>query len=450
MKGKGFFSAIMLVWSLLLPIAAFGTTYYVAPGGNNSNPGTLAKPWRTITKAAQTLVAGDTVYIRAGTYSEQVTPQNSGRSGQYIVYAAYPGETVTIDGSGITLPDDLYGVFHIANKSYLKVSGLRVINAGFYNDNAGIMVRNSDYITIEKNYTSHTWSSGIGVWESTNIVIDGNEVNQAGSGGWQECISIAQTGFFEVKNNHVHHGYKEGICAKQGAHDGKIYRNHVHDVTRVGIYVDAHDQHTYHLDLYQNRVHDTGNNGFALASEQGGLLENIRIYNNLAYQNYYSGICLSHEPSELPQPVKNVTMINNTCYQNGNPEPGWGGGISLENTDVAHVENIVIRNNICSENAQFQIQHEYPESVTSDHNLVWGVEGYAENDGTAVVEADPLFINPTDADFYLQSTSPAINQGAATDAPTVDFDGQARPQAGAYDIGAYEFRSGNAYLLWTK
>jgi len=126
----------------------------------------MAHPWQTIQKAANTLIAGDTVYIRAGTYHERVTPQNSGSAGNMITYAAYPGETATIDGSGVTLPDDLAGLFDISNMSYIRVSGLRIINAGPYNNNAGILVINSGYITVENNSTYNTASSGIGAWGS--------------------------------------------------------------------------------------------------------------------------------------------------------------------------------------------------------------------------------------------------------------------------------------------
>jgi len=45
---------------------AAGHTYYVAPTGNDANPGTLSRPWRTIQPAADTLGTGDTVYIRRG------------------------------------------------------------------------------------------------------------------------------------------------------------------------------------------------------------------------------------------------------------------------------------------------------------------------------------------------------------------------------------------------
>ena len=37
-----------------------GMIYYVAPTGNDDNPGSVDYPWRTIQKAADTLTAGDT------------------------------------------------------------------------------------------------------------------------------------------------------------------------------------------------------------------------------------------------------------------------------------------------------------------------------------------------------------------------------------------------------
>jgi hypothetical protein len=46
-----------------------GVTYYVSTSGNDNNAGTLAAPWRTIQKAANTVQAGDTVQVRAGTYN---------------------------------------------------------------------------------------------------------------------------------------------------------------------------------------------------------------------------------------------------------------------------------------------------------------------------------------------------------------------------------------------
>jgi hypothetical protein len=100
---------------------------------------------------------------------------------------------VTIDGSGIALPDDLVGLFHISGKEYIRVSELRVINARPNNDNAGIMVLDSSNIIVENNSTYNTNSSGVGVWGSDNVTVDGNRIEEAGGGGWQECISVAGT-----------------------------------------------------------------------------------------------------------------------------------------------------------------------------------------------------------------------------------------------------------------
>ncbi len=61
------------------PLAA---VYYVSPAGSDADPGEmLAHPWRTLQKAADTLTAGETVWIRAGTYHERLWPSNSVQAG---------------------------------------------------------------------------------------------------------------------------------------------------------------------------------------------------------------------------------------------------------------------------------------------------------------------------------------------------------------------------------
>jgi hypothetical protein len=444
-----------LVWQAEDILPSQGTVFYVAPSGDDSNPGTAAHPWGTIQKAANTLIAGDTVYIRTGSYHERVTPQNSGITSNDITYASYPGETATIDGSGVTLPDDLAGLFEISGKSYIRVAGLRVINAGPFNDNAGILIFNSGHISVENNTTYNTTSSGIGVWGSNNVTVDGNRVDEAGGGGWQECISIAGTDTFEVRYNEVLNCHKEGICAKDGSSNGQVYRNHVHQTLRVGIYVDAWDKHTYNIAVFQNIIHDIlDNNGFSLASEMGGLLENIHVYNNIAYHNRYVGLSISiNGPggAQGQHPMKDIYALNNTFYNNG--WETWGGGIALDNADA---QNVVIRNNIVSQNLYFQIAMDPSvptQTLAIDHNLIDGYRGTeGEIYGSDPVEGDPLFVNASGANFHLLDNSPAIDTGSAANAPNVDFDGNSRPLDGnddgmaAYDIGVFEMPSVSEHL----
>jgi hypothetical protein len=428
-----------------------GMIYYVAPSGNDDNPGTVAYPWRTIQKAANTMVAGDTVYIRAGTYPEQVIPQNSGSAGQPITYAAYPGETAIIDGTHVAVPE-YNGLFNLMGQDYIRVSGLRVIHSDYY----GIVAENSSYVTIEYNYTYDTYSSGISSWNSNNIIVAGNEVVGACTGPWQEHISISSTDTFEVRYNHIHDVMpgtdgKEGLSVKDASSHGKVYGNHVHNLNRVGIYVDAEAEHLFDIEVYQNVVHDIEAMGFSLASEQGGLLENIRLYNNIAYNNlvglWLSACCIATHP------FKDITIINNTFAYNG--RNGWGGGIGIENTQV---QNVVIRNNICSQNiyAQMAAGPSILPELTVDHNLTDGdhdpeFEFYGMGD---LVDVSPSFVNPLMGNYRLRPDSPAIDEGSAMDAPADDFDGRARPLDGdddgaaAYDIGAYEapFYSVHIYL----
>jgi hypothetical protein len=345
--------------------------------------------------------------------------------------------------------EDQDGLFVVENKSYIIISGLNIKNAGPNHDNNGIFVESSSYIIIEKNYTYNTVSSGIGVWNSNHITIDGNEVELACNDGEQECLTVATTDTFEIKNNHVHDGGPgtngaEGIDVKDGSTNGKIYNNHVHDLNRLGIYVEAWDKHTYNIDVYQNVVHDCGDEGFNLASETGGLLENIKVYNNIAYNNQYNGINISENgPDTFSHPLKNIYVVNNTFYNNGNST--WGAGILIGNPDA---EDVVIRNNICSQNGIAQIQVEASvKNLTIDYNLIDGYRGYAtETYGTDYVEGDPLFVSTSGAvpDFQLQQNSPAIDKGSSSDAPADDYEGNVRPYGSGYDIGAYEYGSGTA------
>lgn len=71
---------------------AAGNTYYVSPTGNDSNPGTVASPWKTIQiqKAAATLQAGDTAIFKDCVYDSNQTIKvtNNGSEGAPITIKA--------------------------------------------------------------------------------------------------------------------------------------------------------------------------------------------------------------------------------------------------------------------------------------------------------------------------------------------------------------------------
>ena len=59
--------------------------------------------------------------------------------------------------------------------------------------------------------------------------------------------------------------------------------------------------------------------------------------------------------------------------------------------------------------------------------------------GMGNIDSNPLFVDGASGDYHLQPESLCIDNGTATDAPPVDFDGNARPQGNGYDIGIFEY-----------
>lgn len=268
-----------------------------------------------------------------------------------ITLSAYPGEIATLDGQGF----DLWnwgGIIDLSGQHDVRVSGLWLINSTY----AGVFADGGQNLVVDHLYTYNTASSGIAFFGAQDVLVDANEVVRAGTGGVQEYITLANTQNFEVRYNHVHDfdpitGGKEGIDAKDGSANGTIHHNHVHDLDRVGIYVDAYAQHTFNIQVYANQVHDIAADGFSIAAEAGGLLENVSFYNNLAYNNMNHGLSISNCCDDLASshPMQNILVVNNTFANNG---WDWGGGIRIANPDMT---GVIIRNNILSQNESFQL-----------------------------------------------------------------------------------------------
>ncbi|HWS87543.1 MAG TPA: fibronectin type III domain-containing protein [Pyrinomonadaceae bacterium] len=87
----------LFMWGMATPRRA--ATWYVAPDGNDNNPGTLSSPFASITRAQAAASAGDTVYIRGGTYTSFSVAFSDSSYDYYhyinksgISYLAYPGD----------------------------------------------------------------------------------------------------------------------------------------------------------------------------------------------------------------------------------------------------------------------------------------------------------------------------------------------------------------------
>ena len=91
---------VVVMVALLTGHLAFATEYHVAVHGNDANDGSLQKPFRTISAAANVALPGDVVTVHEGTYRERINPPRGGESdSQRIVFRAAPGEKVEIKGS---------------------------------------------------------------------------------------------------------------------------------------------------------------------------------------------------------------------------------------------------------------------------------------------------------------------------------------------------------------
>ena len=77
--------------------------FYVAPSGNDANPGTMQKPFRTVQHAAAEARPGDTVNIEGGVYCQRLTITASGNASEgYTTFRSQPGRN---SDSGRKLPD---------------------------------------------------------------------------------------------------------------------------------------------------------------------------------------------------------------------------------------------------------------------------------------------------------------------------------------------------------
>jgi trimeric autotransporter adhesin len=445
-----------------------GHIYFVSPNGNDSNNGSFASPWLTPVNAKSMMVAGDTVYFRAGTYTTiddfgSVLLCNkgycSGTPSQYQNFLGYPGETATL-GSSSTVR----GIYHWADTvwQYATVAELTVVGQDYSLTCQNVYPGGAcNYLRIVGN-NLHCTDSCTGLdleMPADHIAIYGNE-------SAQNCLGNPNCNY----NNRAYSFYFGGYGAQSNFDVGW---NRLHDNPfGKGIQVYGHvagDTIT-HLVIHDNEIYNNTMTGIELGGSDGNtdFVQDAFLYNNILWNNA-NGAPVSHmvfggvELQGLDANDGTYTLYNNTFYANSPAHNGIqaGGAIAFGTNGVRSVS---LTNNIFYGAPGSPCYLYFDDSsapaasrVLFSNNLYFaagsGPSGCNYNVGSINVGSDakgvnanPNFANPSASNFHLTAGSPAIDAGIDTGI-TTDFDGVARPQGSAFDIGAFEFVSGSGARL---
>jgi hypothetical protein len=380
---------VLFTGGVLQPRAATAATYYTATTGSDSNPGTLGQPFRTVAKGISVLSAGDTLYLRGGTYAEAIgypnPPLPSGTSfSNAVTIAGYSGEIATVRSINITGTPSRYIIFRDFHVDHGQTHAAISVSNFVENDGNGY---GSNYIRFQ-NMDVTGWGDG-GQGEGVELYSNHNE-------------------FINV----VVHDSPQDVA----------YRHHCYYIESAYNLIDGGQ--TYNCSGYGIQIY----NGYNSSAAHDNIIRNVRIYhnggssnpggivmskgqNNLAYNNLIYNQIGSGHGIDISYEAHGSAAYNNTIYNNS------GTGVFVDTS----VSGAIIKNNIIYNNLT-------PIDDRGSGTLI------SKN-----LTTNPLFVKAEANDFHLQATSPAIDAGTSISAVTVDLQGTPRPQAAGYDIGAYEY-----------
>jgi hypothetical protein len=133
----GLLASLFFVFFFLRAGNAAAAEYYVATTGSDSNAGTMDQPFASMQKGHDVAVAGDTVWIRGGTYqvvngyndSSGFTISKSGQSDtKRIKFWGYPGELPVFDFSLLRMSSTKKVNAIYVTGSWLHFKGLEIAN----------------------------------------------------------------------------------------------------------------------------------------------------------------------------------------------------------------------------------------------------------------------------------------------------------------------------------
>src|SRR5664279_1450143 len=422
----------LILFFLYVSLTLSGATYYVAPNGSDSNPGTMTQPFFTLNKAWTVVAAGDIIYMRGGTYNYGTVMNSlsgkSGTSGNTIKVWAYPGEYPVIDYAGVNLTGQKIGL-RLNSISYVHFKGFRIANMAQEN-------------------TGNAWPHyGIILYNDvSNCIFEQIEVDHIGGTGFTIADRCNNNLFLNCDSHHhadpyssEPYGMSDGF--ESGSHGANTSTNNTFRGCRAWSNSDdgwdfRQADGVYTVDgcwSFRNGfipgTSTTGGNGdgYKLGGKTSPPTNDIlrTIKNSLAFENRATGI--TPEPDGSGN-IFGLDVINCTSYKNARD---LGEGINTGNyNNYTRVRNTIAYANIHS-NVWMQggAVHDHnswdiPKTVTdADFQSVnsSGVDGPRQSDGSL----------PITTFLHLAAGSPLIDVGVNVG---LAYAGTA-PDLGAFESG---------------
>lgn len=473
------------------PVASQSRAVFsVAPGGDDNGPGTVERPWRTISKAARSAPAGALVDVRAGTYVERVVVRVSGAPGNPTTFAAHPGERVVISGKGLRRYRGNTGLIHVDGRSNLEFTGFelrdfvdtrrRFTPAGVWITGASrdIALRGLDVHDIRTAERGN--AHGIAVYGSsgsrpiTGIAIEGNHVHDLKLGFSEAVVVNGNVDGWTISGNTVDDvdniaidaiGYEGTAPRNDRARNGVISENVISDVDTLrnaaydepggqcrcagGIYVDGGDD----IVIERNRI-TRANLGIELASEaRKGSTSDVLMRNNLVTRSDRAGLTMGGYDTRRGK-TERVRVVNNTFLDNDQLRSGVGevelnyrlfDSSVLNNVFRARSRGTLVTNGFRANRGNLFDGNVWFAPGRTESTAIWfwrtrRLRGFAAWRSASGGDAGGRYADPLLAPGSLPGPgSPLIDAGVPTElAGTADLAGAARVQGGGIDVGAFE------------
>lgn len=314
------------------------TDYYVATNGSNANDGlTESTPKRTIAHCASIMIAGDTCYVRGGTYTESggVRLAVSGTQANPIKLMNYPGETPIIDFPSRTSNNRIL-IEHASGANvamgWITIEGFEIRNGW-----EGIKYSSMNNSTIRRNWIHDGFNSGIlGIGGHHNL-FENNIINHQGdfsgcAAGTALCNQqhgmYLHGQFYTIRHNIIYDNIGLGI--QQNGSSTSSYSPTRHPGPEFAGATDwTMTNNTFAYQHYGSAI-----------VVWGSLCSNAIIRNNIFFENSQNGVT-NGVYFQAATPSTGVRIDNNFAYGSGS-----GGTLLLTANAMVEGVNYTKSNNI--------------------------------------------------------------------------------------------------------